>query len=226
MMKCKCYHSTAFVCLDEDHKYRYGYCKDCGGKKFIKKNMRAPKLIAPYDNIRKENKGKKSGRICRWCGVRLPQGRSAWCSDECNHKYLLQINWGELKKHVYLRDKGCCVDCGIEVDYTYNLNYVLHREMYEPEDRNRKPDFLNNYNPRKKIVRPMSEAHHIHPLDSGGEMWDQNNIVTLCHACHLKRHAELRKGVQHEAYQNTKCFSGSGSQDGERNSIFSEECVA
>lgn len=153
-------------------------------------NVRKPLLEAPFDKKRKEGY-----KVCRWCGGELPKNRSAWCSNTCNDKYALQVNWNMMKKHIYLRDKGCCVDCNIEVSHTYNLDKLLGRESFIHVGSENKIQALNIHREKQKIVRPMSEIHHIIPVSEGGAMWDESNLVTVCHECHKKRHRELRNAT-------------------------------
>lgn len=44
-----------------------------------------------------------------------------------------------------------------------------------------------------KSISNASEVHHIKPLDVGGEAYDLDNLISLCHECHMKRHSELDK---------------------------------
>lgn len=37
------------------------------------------------------------------------------------------------------------------------------------------------------------EVHHRHSPFSGGDMWDPDNLETLCRACHWDRHRDSRK---------------------------------
>lgn len=37
------------------------------------------------------------------------------------------------------------------------------------------------------------EVHHIIPIYKGGDEFDMNNLITVCHECHVKRHRRIRK---------------------------------
>ena len=49
------------------------------------------------------------------------------------------------------------------------------------------------------IITPGTEIHHITPVDTGANneqmellAYNYNNLITLCHACHIKAHIELQ----------------------------------
>ena len=35
------------------------------------------------------------------------------------------------------------------------------------------------------------EIHHIIPIDQGGDLYDYNNLMSLCHKCHMTIHANI-----------------------------------
>ena len=37
------------------------------------------------------------------------------------------------------------------------------------------------------------EAHHIVPIEDGGDPWDMDNAATLCRGCHIAHHQAERK---------------------------------
>ena len=37
------------------------------------------------------------------------------------------------------------------------------------------------------------EVHHIKPICEGGNEFDLDNCITLCHDCHVKAHSKLKK---------------------------------
>ena len=51
----------------------------------------------------------------------------------------------------------------------------------------------------KNIVNPGTEIHHIVPIDTGANYetmkqlaYNYNNLVTLCHKCHVQAHIDLK----------------------------------
>lgn len=40
-------------------------------------------------------------------------------------------------------------------------------------------------------VTPATEVHHIIPVAQGGSRLEEENLVALCHSCHMKRHGRL-----------------------------------
>ena len=68
------------------------------------------------------------------------------------------------------------------------------------------------------IYEPASEVHHIIPVENGINkteqkrlMFDFNNLMSLCHSCHVKRHVLLnshsRKVNEQKNQDNKKWFS-------------------
>jgi 5-methylcytosine-specific restriction protein A len=45
-------------------------------------------------------------------------------------------------------------------------------------------------------IIPATEVHHIVPIADGGDVYARENLMSVCHSCHMKLHAELerRKG--------------------------------
>lgn len=50
--------------------------------------------------------------VCRGCGKPLPQGRRAWCSDECSDAYQRAHIWASARQIALRRDGHRCVTCG------------------------------------------------------------------------------------------------------------------
>ena len=49
------------------------------------------------------------------------------------------------------------------------------------------------------VITPARDCHHIIPIESGGNdmecerlCYERSNVIALCHACHKKRHEEMR----------------------------------
>lgn len=39
------------------------------------------------------------------------------------------------------------------------------------------------------------DIHHIIPKSIGGNLFDKNNLITLCRNCHIKEHNKLRRNI-------------------------------
>lgn len=56
-----------------------------------------------------------------------------------------------------------------------------------------------NHNPlcercqKKGIIKLAVLVHHIKPVKSGGVMYDMDNLMSLCHDCHILIHQELNQ---------------------------------
>lgn len=63
-----------------------------------------------------EGRGPSGRRLCRYvhCNNEVPQGRRAWCSDECVHQYRLQAHWNYARQQLRKREKGLCQICGAD----------------------------------------------------------------------------------------------------------------
>ena len=67
-------------------------------------------------------------------------------------------------------------------DWNLVRSRVLKRDNYTCQD-------CNLYDPDRYKI----EVHHIIPIKDGGDEFDEDNCVTLCKECHLKRHRLLNK---------------------------------
>ena len=68
------------------------------------------------------------------------------------------------------------------LDWNTIRERVLKRDNYTCQD-------CGLYDPDKYHL----QVHHIVPIKDGGDEFDENNCVTLCKECHLKRHRFLNK---------------------------------
>lgn len=95
--------------------------------------------------------------------------------------------------------KYCCERHGIEYRYDirpYMLvnwaglrDLIFERDLYRCADCGGKPE----------------EAHHIEPLYRGGEEYDMDNCVSLCHECHIERHRQLRAEDREREFKKIQC---------------------
>ena len=52
------------------------------------------------------------------------------------------------------------------------------------------------------------EAHHVRPLERGGEPYDLANIETRCRGCHIDAHRRRRSAAELEWLHLLKAISG------------------
>ena len=95
--------------------------------------------------------------------------RNDWrcCSTECTKEFWAEHDkswsWENFRMQVFKRDKGVCQMCSKKFTF---ISYHSKVEI---------PDY-------RVLV-----ADHIKPLAIGGEMWDMNNLQTLCKNCNKKK---------------------------------------
>lgn len=108
---------------------------------------------------------------CQWCGKKIRGNRrKSFCCKECSDTYHRLVTWGRTRSaysnNIVWRDNLTCCDCGMF------LAFKNEHGVYVP-------------------WAVGTEVHHIIPVSQGGED-NPNNLITLCHSCHLKRHQQLR----------------------------------
>lgn len=107
---------------------------------------------------------------CQWCGKKITNPRRySFCSADCSDAYYKLVTWERTRSgysnHIVWRDNCTCQDCG---------NFMAYQNEYG-------------------IYIPLeigAEVHHIQPVSMGGKD-NPENLITLCHECHIKRHRNL-----------------------------------
>lgn len=117
-------------------------------------------------------------KLCEWCGSEIiHKRREHFCSNECSRKYWNSVyererntlgvrpfyTWNRIVYEINNRDNRTCQKCG----------YFKESEIY--------------YEGVKTKYRYLLEVHHIKPLVLGGSNLPEN-LITLCHNCHVKSH--------------------------------------
>ena len=116
--------------------------------------------------------GNEGRRRCFWCGVEVNE-RKRYCCPEHQELYWKHFRWPEASDWCLERDGGKCVDCGL------------------------KPERSALY------WRSSLRVHHIDPLKGeANRLWSiknrPENLVTLCPACHGKRHSSPKEPKEPE----------------------------
>ena len=129
---------------------------------------------------------------CTWCGGPVRHPRRTWCSDECVHEFRLRHDWPYVRQLVRRRDAGVCADCGLP---TIKVQRIIR---WASADMVRIGVSYWHVSIRHELCSEMGidyspgcdlwAVHHIVPRAEGGSN-DLDNLVTLCVACHKKRHA-------------------------------------
>ena len=104
---------------------------------------------------------------CKWCGKKIEnKRRKEFCCDECSKQFGLCTVWNRGRDpyslRILYRDNFTCQDCG------EFLAFKNKYEIYVPID-------------------AKLEVHHIKPVCEGGDD-SPENLISLCHDCHMKRH--------------------------------------
>jgi 5-methylcytosine-specific restriction endonuclease McrA len=87
-----------------------------------------------------------------------PPNSMMCCGEKCLETFLANsiTSWGSVRREVLRRDGHTCQDCGL----------VARK--------------IGSYQTEEGL-----EVHHIQPVSEGGPEFDEENCVTLCHACHV-----------------------------------------
>lgn len=110
-------------------------------------------------------------RLCDYCGSQVVKGRLSrgyrTCSPECNQKY-----WARVKELDRLSGKRS------PTFWPLYREECLKRDNYE----------CRECGAEDQPGRFPLEVHHITPLYRGGTN-QLENLITLCHKCHMAQHA-------------------------------------
>lgn len=44
-------------------------------------------------------------------------------------------------------------------------------------------------------LTPAEEVHHIVPIRDGGDVYSSDNLMSICHSCHMKEHSKTKKMI-------------------------------
>jgi len=133
---------------------------------------------------------------CRWCGGIVPKPRIKWCSKECVDEYLLRADGGVLTRETYKRDQGICADCGLDTKPIGKLALQLRGSYFSGGVNGRgkwysdAKWYLDEIGVKYDDNYNLWNAHHVIPVKDGGGCCGLDNIVTVCLACHYKRHTK------------------------------------
>lgn len=110
--------------------------------------------------------------LCQWCGNEIKSNRrKSFCCKEHSDTFHSFVTWGRTRNaysnQIVWRDNLTCQDCG---EYLAVKNC---HGIYIP-------------------LESGAEVHHILPVEFGGDD-NPNNLITLCHNCHLERHRQLKR---------------------------------
>lgn len=113
----------------------------------------------------------------------MPKRRRRWCCDEHRDLYWGNYNWTYAMLDCLKRENYTCQNCHItQVELGIELRFKQLERGYVYAS-------MMSYKYRL-------EVHHIIPLDGEDRSWHElnrpDNLITLCHNCHLLVHAAMR----------------------------------
>ena len=104
---------------------------------------------------------------CKWCGKKIEnKRRKSFCCDECSRWFNGVTVWHRGRDAYSLR--------------------ILYRDNFTCQDCGEFKAYKNKYGVYIPIDNGL-EVHHIRPVSEGGSD-SPDNLITLCHNCHTKRH--------------------------------------
>lgn len=122
-------------------------------------------------------------RNCLWCQAEI-QAPRVTCSEQCLHEYRLRHEPSYFREQVFLRDKGICATCELDIVAIYNQIQQL------PEQERQRLWKLHEIPPHRRNG-PAWDLDHIVEVVDGGGMCGLDNAQTLCCSCHKKKTARL-----------------------------------
>lgn len=152
----------------------------------------------------KEGKGPNGRGFCKWCEKEVPEGRRAWCDEECIDESRRRTDLGYQRRLVEERDKGICALCGIDTGEVSDLAERFQSEARDVLKTKSKGFGRNRYKywphgDYKDFLRAMGftrqhvwEMDHILPVSEGGGGCGLENLRTLCIPCHDQETAKLK----------------------------------
>lgn len=160
---------------------------------------------AGWVNYKKHPRGPNGRGLCRMCGVEVPKGRRTFCGEDCVEEYRMRNDTRHQANVIAKRDRGTCQICGTDTNeikkqyLTENreckslTSDVERRRCYQELDQRYKDAGWNVW------ARRWWDVDHVLPVVEGGgpDDWGEEpyikNLRTLCHPCHKKETAKLRK---------------------------------
>lgn len=130
-------------------------------------------------------KGAHGVLLCRRCRTEVQPPRRTFCSDVCVHEWKIRSDVGYLRRTIFERDRGICVDCKVDAE-------ALRRELQDLTEWERR-DWLRKLGLPKNRVS-LWDVDHVRPVCEGGGVELPSpeylqNLVTRCIPCHALKSA-------------------------------------
>ena len=134
--------------------------------------------------------------LCRFCGKSTEHTRKRYyCSDECYWLCQKSLAWWEARRLTYERDKGKCVECGIDVGLDASRNRDSDNPVCNIHHVFPVKEIINL---TRNVVNKWVEMGWLEK-EQQNRVWciiyaimylDINNLITLCPTCHKKKHGK------------------------------------
>mgnify|MGYP001616207568 FL=1 len=132
-------------------------------------------------------------RMCRCgCGQRPIPPMQNYYNHEHRERFRLRYDQGYVRLMVERRDHGICHDCGFdcrELEGIANFNLDRACQIQGCRKLIQHRLMLRGFN---VFAISYWDAHHVIEWTQGGADLGLDNVITLCHPCHKKRHAKRR----------------------------------
>jgi 5-methylcytosine-specific restriction endonuclease McrA len=136
--------------------------------------------------------------VCAGCGKPLKGRQRRWCGKLCEGEFTRQHDWGTAREVAKRRDGNRCVRCGRgPADLDAELEKAIRAATGGRDVSDHERLAFKRAVWAKQLRLDLSlEVNHIEPRRGAGYgfgCWNhQDNLITLCHKCHLQSTAQQR----------------------------------
>lgn len=147
---------------------------------------------AGFTNHAKAPRGPNGWILCRQCGKETPGPRRTFCNDKCVSAWKMKTDPAHVRRVVFERDKGVCVQCGLDTVALERALSTLHWIQHRWGVENQRPEFREVSRLADEIRKILKVQHrvtywdadHIVEVVNGGGECGLDNYQTLCCWCH------------------------------------------
>lgn len=148
-------------------------------------------------------KDAQGNKLCRNCRGPMPPKRRHNCSEKCSEEWVCKTSPTVLRRRVFERDRGVCVQCHADT-VAIKREYDKLRDQFknQPNWYTLKEEFLRLYKiPFGRVSSDFWDADHIVPVIEGGGECTLENMRTRCIPCHKQETATLAKRRARERHE-------------------------
>ena len=138
---------------------------------------------------------------CRRCLRQIvPPRRGQFCSNDCQHDFLMRVSGSYVRKMVFARDHGVCTHCRMACGQLDRVIYHLAHWGTEedPQAGNRlalRAIAALGFGNRQRVIS-LWQADHRVTVAEGGRDCGLGNYRTLCLNCHALQTKELHRRMR------------------------------